>query len=214
MAGFFGYKDIVDFIGAVTDLDVVSAGISALSLISLIPIVGDAGAVDSKTLKFINRVSARRALDTVGFITSSKKIPLGLKLQILKAVDGTSIKKIRDHGISDEAIVNYATNRFDFGVLARGLDGARHTTPSPRRYAKEKEAENYLRSITPGALPKQTLFPAPGSTGRTGGRYPDVYSPTTKLAIEAKNGFIELNDFIAKQVRKDRALLEDQYPNR
>jgi len=45
--------------------------------------------------------------------------------------------------------------------------------------------------------------------GTRGYRYPDVYDPTTPTAMEVKNGFWDLSDFVKEQIRKDVALRAD-----
>ena len=69
--GFFGYKDVLDFIGSLTTLDFVGAG---LSLAFLIPVVGDAASVVAKGVRFVRRVSHRGGTRS-GSCSSSTRCP-------------------------------------------------------------------------------------------------------------------------------------------
>lgn len=83
--------------------------------------------------------------------------------------------------------------------------------PLPELYRLEKQAETYLRSVDPGALPRQIGFaPATATPGSTKGyRYPDIYNPDTALAIEVKAGHWKALDYVKEQIAKDVALRAD-----
>jgi Mg-chelatase subunit ChlD len=208
--GFALYKDALDFIGGVTTLDFVGAGISA---VSLVPYLGDAVSVVSKSIRFLDRVPLRKWIDGLAFLAKADSIPRQVRIDILKVVDGTTVTKIRNHGMSDAALLRFVEKRIDFRILARSLDGAEDILRSPALYKLEKDAENYLRANTPGALLRQIGFKPPNASprGTNGYRYPDIYSPSTEHAIEVKNGYIRLDkdDFIKKQVLKDADLIAD-----
>jgi hypothetical protein len=78
--GFFGYKDILDIIGSLTTLDFVGAGLSAAFLI---PVVGDAGSVIAKGVRFIRRVSHRGG-DAIAFLFKLDSIPVRLRIDIIR----------------------------------------------------------------------------------------------------------------------------------
>lgn len=208
--GFAIYKDVLDFIGGVTTLDFVGAGIS---VVSLVPYLGDAASVVSKSIRFLDRVPLRKWIDGLAFLAKADTIPRSVRLEILKVVDGTTVTKIRGHGMSDDALLRFVERRIDFRILARALDGAEDVVPSPQLFRLEIDAANYLRAGFPGALKHKGGFPPPNATlrGTTDYRYPDIYIPKDRHAIEVKNGYIKLDkdDFIKKQVLKDAALRAD-----
>ncbi len=206
--GFLAYKDVLDIIGGLTTLDFVGAGISA---VALVPVIGDAGSVIAKGVKFIRR-AGRRGGDAIAYLLKLDAIPFVSKIDVLRQVDGTTLRRLQDAGISDEAILGFARKRIDFRVLDRAVDGASDLKRSPQLYRREKTAENFLRNSDPDALPRQIGFPppnrAPGS-GTKGYRYPDVYNPVTETAIEVKNGYWDALDYVKEQIKKDVALRAD-----
>lgn len=207
--GFLAYKDVLDIIGGLTTLDFVTVGLSGAAFI---PVAGDALSVVTKAVKFIRR-AGRRGADAIAFVLKADILPFVNRIDLLRQVDGTTLRNLQRAGLSDTDIVSFAAKRFDFRILDRALDGASDLRRSPRKYALEKDAENYLRGIEPGALSSQIGFPPPnraaGSGTTAGYRYPDVYSPTTRKAIEVKHGYQRDSDFIKAQIRKDVALRND-----
>ncbi|WP_170286246.1 VWA domain-containing protein [Nocardioides rubriscoriae] len=214
--GFFGYKDVLDVIGAVTTGDFVSA---AFDVLFFLPLAGDAVSVAVKGAKFIKRISkqlgagSRKAIDGLAFLMKRSELPLSLKMYILRQYDGSTVKNISKH-FSDTSIAAFAARRIDFHVLSRAIDGASEIRKSPRLYDLESVAEAELRAATPGALPKQMGFPPvggrkPGSRGNAGYRFPDIFVPVIRKAIEAKNGFWKALPYVKEQIRKDVALRAD-----
>ena len=79
-------------------------------------------------------------------------------------------------------------------------------------YGVEKHAEEFLRTSDPGALSRQIGFRPPGwqpGDGTRGYRYPDVYNPTTQVAIEVKSGYWDAVPYVKEQIRKDVILLNN-----
>lgn len=206
--GFAVYKDVLDFIGSVTTLDFVGAG---LSVVTLVPYVGDAVSVVTKGVRFLKRVGSG-AGDALKFLFKLDGLPLVSKVDILKQVDGAAVDRLKGKGLSDDAIVAYASKRLDFRLLDDVVDGASDVRRSPSLYAREKDAENFLRVADPDALPRQIGFRPPGwkpGDGTRGYRYPDVYNPVTQTATEVKKGYWDAVDYVRDQVAKDVALRAD-----
>lgn len=206
--GFLAYKDVLDIIGGLTTLDFVGAGISAAALL---PVVGDAASVIAKGVKFVRR-AGRKGGDAIAYILKADAIPFVSKIDILRQVDGTTLRKLQDAGMTDDAVLAFAAKRLDFRMLGRAIDGASDVRKSPQLYDVEKLAENYLRNADAGALPRQIGFPPPNRTpgaGTRGYRYPDVYNPTTQKAIEVKNGYWDDLPYVKDQISKDLALRAD-----
>jgi von Willebrand factor type A domain/Bacterial TSP3 repeat len=202
--GFFAYKDVLDIIGGVTSLDFVGAGLSAAALV---PVVGDGLSVVTKGLKFIKRAPGRVG-DAMKLIL--ERIPPSARSFLLRQYDVNVFDELIGHGFSPDTLAKYATKRLDIKVLHKFVTNAAEVRPGAPLYKTEKEAEEFLRNVAAGDLPRQKGFRPPGwvkGQGTRGYRYPDIFNPITGLATEVKRGYLGLSPFVATEIQKDVALL-------
>lgn len=206
--GFLAYKDVLDVIGGITTLDFVTAGLSA---VAFVPVVGDAASVVTKSVKFI-RGAGKRGADAIAYVLKADAIPFVSRIDILRQVDGTTLRNLQRAGLDDQFTLALAAKRIDFRILGRAIDDASELRQSPRLFRLERDAENALRAVEPGALPNQIGFPPPNrqpGSGTKGYRYPDIYSPTNRKAIEVKHGYVRDTDHVKREIAKDVALRAD-----
>ena len=205
-AGFFGYKDVLDFLGNLTALDFVGAGLAATALV---PVAGDAGSFVTKGVRFLKRVPARKQIDGLAHLARADSIPASARMKVLGLVDGDSLSVLKGAGMTDEGILALVRRRIDFRVLTRSVRGASKVEKSPRLFPSERDAQNYLAAKTSGAVLEKS-FPCPGCASNSvlGSRRVDIYDPTSKTAVEVKNGYV-LSATTRDEVAKDVALIND-----
>lgn len=204
--GFFGYKDVLDLLGNLTTLEFIGAG---LAVTALVPVAGDGASVVTKGVRFVKRVPARKQVDGLALLTRVDSIPPAARTDILKLVDGDSFAVLTKAGMTDEAILALARGRIDFRHFARTVQGASRVEKSPKLFRTEKEAQEYVAGKSPNALMEKS-FACPGCASNSvlGSRRVDVYDPTSRTAIEVKNGYV-LSASTRDEVAKDVALVKD-----
>ncbi len=201
--GFFVVTDVRDAIGLLFQGDLVGAG---LSILSVIPIGGDALGVVAKAVKFIRRVSshAGEALK----VMMKSDLPRFAKLKLLDDIAGAATSRMRTLGVTDDALERLGRAGLDLHVLDEAMQGARAVVRNGDGFVQWRDAERILRE-TEGGAGKGFSTIANGK-GTQGYRFVDAWvGEPHNIAREAKTGFTRLSDFVRRQIDKD-VLLRDR----
>ena len=144
--GFFVVTDIRDAIGLLFQGDLVGAG---LSILSVIPIGGDALGVVAKAVKFIRRVSshAGEALK----VMMKSDLPRFAKLKLLDDIAGAATSRMRSLGVTDDALERLGKAGLDLRVLDEAMQGARAVVRNGDGFVQWRDAERILRETGGGA---------------------------------------------------------------
>jgi len=200
-SGFFVVTDIRDAIGLLFQGEFVGAG---LSILSVVPVAGDALSVVAKAVKFIKRV-AGKAGDALKMLFKSD-LPQWAKIRILDDIAGSAMSRARSLGVTDEAFERLGRAGVDFKLLDEAMAGATAVVRSG--FVDWRAAEGIVRS-TLGGVAKG--FPTiPGAKGTKGYRFVDAFDEATAVAREAKTGLARLTPFVQEQIRKDVLLRAGQ----
>lgn len=201
-AGFFAVPDILDAVGQIYHLDVVGAG---TSLISIVPLGGDALSVVVKTRTFIGR-NPTQSGPALRRLMHDPNFPAAHKIDLLNHVYGPELARLRNNGLTDTHAIKLVAGRVDLKLLDDTIQAARRTT-SGNGYLAWDTAENKLRAATGGR--KESFEPRPRQIGARGYRYVDAWDQITQIAREAKTGYARLTPFVQRQIDKDLRLLAD-----
>lgn len=193
-SGLFVVTDIRDAIGLLFQGEFVGAG---LSILSVVPVAGDALSVVAKAVKFIKRV-AGKAGDALKMLFKSD-LPRWAKIRILDDIAGPAMSRARSLGVTDEAFERLGRAGVDFKLLDEAMAGASAVVRTG--FVDWRSAEAILRSNFGGAAKGfKTIL---GAKGTKGYRFVDAFDDTLRIAREAKTGIADLTPFIREQIRKD-----------
>ena len=165
-SGVFGVTDIRDAIGQLFQGEFVGAG---LSILSVVPIAGDALSVVAKAVKFIRRVAAsgRRAEARV----QERPAPVG-EDQAPRRHRGRCDVAQRSAGVTDEAFERLGKAGVDFKLLDEAMAGASAVVKrAVRRLARRREI---LRTDFGGAAKGFKTIPARRARRATGSSTPST----------------------------------------
>jgi hypothetical protein len=194
--------DVRDTIGNLVRGEFVGAG---LSLVGVVPYVGDAANIAGKVLKFLSR-NATLVDDVLAAIAKLDDIPASVRADVLRRVE-SAFSQLKDAGVSDDAILK----------LARSRQGVQHVTDAMRRVGVTvgaridfatswRAAENAVAgTLSAGVKNTHQYVRIPGYTV---GRYVDVVDGRD-VAHEVKSGFVKLQSSISRQIEKDALMVAD-----
>ena len=192
--GLFVVTDIRDAIGQLFQGELVGAG---LSILSVVPVAGDALSVVAKTVKFITR-AASKAGDALRMVFRSD-LPQWAKIRIIDDVAGGVVTRARDLGVTDDALERLGKAGVDFKLLDEAMAGASAVVRTG--FVDWRGAEAILRSNFGGAA--KGFKTIDGLKGTKGYRFVDAFDETLAVAREAKTGIARLTPFVQEQIRKD-----------
>ena len=193
-SGLFVVTDIRDAIGQLFQGEFVGAG---LSILSVVPVAGDALSVVAKGVKFITRV-AGKAGDALKMIFKSD-LPQWAKIRLLDDIAGGAMSRARSLGVTDDAFERLGKAGVNFKLLDEAMTGASAVVKTG--FVDWRSAEAILRTDFGGAAKGfKTIL---GAKGTKGYRFVDAFDDTLKVAREAKTGIADLTPFIREQIRKD-----------
>ncbi|HEX4929712.1 MAG TPA: VWA domain-containing protein [Gaiellaceae bacterium] len=193
-SGLFVVTDIRDAIGQLFQGEFVGAG---LSILSVVPVAGDALSVVAKTVKFITRV-AGRAGDALKMVFKSD-LPQWAKIRILDDIAGSAVSRAKSLGVTDDALERLGKAGVDFKLLDEAMAGATAVVRSG--FVDWRTAEGIVRSNFGGVA--KGFKTVDGLKGTKGYRFVDAFDETLSIAREAKTGIARLTPFIQEQIRKD-----------
>ncbi|MDF2563256.1 MAG: hypothetical protein K0R99_4702 [Microbacterium sp.] len=183
--GFIPLIDIRDIVANLANGDMIMAGVS---MAGLIPLAGDAASALVRLTKATLRAPEAVAGSVVRAVMKATDRTPAEKLRVL-ADSGAAraVDRLRSAAIDDDVIVRLATRAISPKHFDDMIAGASAVNKGSAFYRLEKNAEQFLRARTPGALDGQILtkLETPDGTIR---RYYDVLAPQTQKAIEVKHG--------------------------
>jgi Mg-chelatase subunit ChlD len=193
--------DLRDAIGNVVRGEWVGAG---MSLVGVVPYIGDAGNIASKVIRFLSRNSTL-VDDVLAAIAKLDDIPASVRADVLRRVD-SAFGQLKDAGLSDDAILK----------LARSRHGVTHVTDAMRRVGATigprigfasgwKAAENTVAGLVTPPAQQQVYHRV---TGFLRGRHVDVVDGNGVLH-EVKCGYVSLRSSVSRQIEKDALLRAD-----
>src|SRR6266536_1404723 len=202
-----GLADLRDTIAAVIHVDWVGAG---LSIIGLVPYVGDAVAIPGKAAKFALKYLHR--LDRViRLVAKYNKIPDSVKTLAIRAILLGNYGKLTDAGLTEAMIIRLAGGaRTSLPKLADALTDVLHRSGIAAPWLTSGAAgEDWLtRAFRAegkfGARPPDTLTETP-----LGRRWPDFIEELPSggdISHEIKTGIPGFKDLALKQCQKDGLL--------
>jgi hypothetical protein len=211
-----GLADLRDTIAALIHADWVGAG---LSILGIVPYVGDAVAIPGKAAKFVLRYLHR--LDAViRWVAKYDKIADSVKTLTLKAIMLGDYGKLTNAGLADDVILRLARgSRMSLKFLAQSVASANHVPvrpPFPLRVAPMRnftEGEDWLANTLqglnrPGTRPPASRIDTPGNPDPGSYRLPDYLEDTADGPIihEVKSGTPYWKDSTLKQCTQDATL--------
>jgi len=192
--GVFVVTDIRDAIGQLFSGELVGAG---LSILSVVPVAGDALSVVAKAVKFITRV-AGKAGDALKMVFKSD-LPQWAKIRVLDDIAGGAVTRARSLGVTDDALERLGRAGVDFKLLDEAMAGATAVVRSG--FVDWRAAEGIVRSNFGGVA--KGFKTIEGAKGTKGYRFVDAFDETLSIAREAKTGIARLTPFVQEQIRKD-----------
>ena len=192
--GVFVVTDIRDAIGQLFSGEFVGAG---LSILSVVPVAGDALSVVAKAVKFVTRV-AGKAGDALKMVFKSD-LPQWAKIRILDDIAGGAVTRARSLGVTDDALERLGRAGVDFKLLDEAMTGATAVVRSG--FVDWRAAEGIVRSNFGGVA--KGFKTIDGAKGTKGYRFVDAFDETLAVAREAKTGIARLTPFVREQIRKD-----------
>ncbi|MBY8873282.1 hypothetical protein K7640_15720 [Micromonospora sp. PLK6-60] len=205
-----GLADLRDTVAAIIHQDWVGAG---LSILGLVPYVGDAVAIPGKAAKFVARYLHR--LDKViHFVAKYDKISDSVKTLTIRAILLGNYSRLTDAGFADDIILRLARRADNsLGRLADALTSAVTPPPSPTPWLRGANAgEDYFADVVmagvPGVRNHAGRIATPGVPRPGSAREPDFLEtgPPRKLH-EVKTGKPYPGHYL-KQCAQDRHLLD------
>jgi hypothetical protein len=186
-----GIADLRDTIAGLINQDWVGAG---LSVLGIVPYVGDAIAIPGKAAKFVARF-VHRLDKVVHFVAKYDKIADSVKILTLKTIFVGRYGRFTDGGFTDEVLLRMARSKNNsLNRLADALTSA--ATPPPAAVpwirgwlAGEKYlVEEILKGKT-GKIGRDGRFPTPGQPRPGSAREPDFLEDGPPLKLhEVKTG--------------------------
>ncbi|BCY13969.1 hypothetical protein [Actinoplanes sp. L3-i22] len=186
-----GLADLRDTIAGLINQDWVGAG---LSVMGLVPYVGDAVAIPGKAAKFVAKYLHR--LDKVAtFVAKYSKISDSVKILTLKTIMVGRYGRFTDAGFADNIILRMAANgKNSLNRLADALTSA--VTPPPAAIpwirgwkAGEKYVIEEILGNVPGKIGKDARFETGGVPFPNAAREPDFLETGPPLKLhEVKTG--------------------------
>ncbi|MET8349475.1 MULTISPECIES: hypothetical protein [unclassified Micromonospora] len=207
-----GLADLRDTVAAFINQDWVGAG---LSIIGLVPYVGDAVAIPGKAAKFVARYLHR--LDKViHFVAKYDKISDSVKILTIRAIMLGNYGRLTDAGFADDVILRLARRADNsLGRLADALTDAVTPTPAPIPWLRGADrGEDYFADVlmagVPGLRGRAGRFETPGVPRPGSAREPDFLETGPPLKLhEVKTGKPYPGHYL-KQCAQDRHLLDTQ----
>ncbi|WP_144122780.1 hypothetical protein [Catellatospora sichuanensis] len=209
-----GLADLRDTIAGIINQDWVGAG---LSIMGLVPYVGDAVAIPGKAAKFVARYLHR--LDKViHFVAKYDKISDSIKTLTIRTIMLGNYSRLTGVGMSDEVILRLARRADNsLGRLADALTTAVTPPPTPTPWLRGADAgEDYLADVVmagvPGLRNRAGRIEMPGVPRPNSAREPDFLEtgPPRKLH-EVKTGSPHPGGkHYLKQCDQDRHLLDTE----
>lgn len=190
--------DLRDAIGNVVKGEWVGAG---MSLVGVVPYIGDAANIAAKVLKFLSR-NATLVDDVIAAVAKLDDLPASVRADVLQRVQ-SAFGQLKNAGLSDDAIL----------TLARSRHGVTHVTDAMRRVGATvgprlgfasgwKAAENAVAGLVTPPAQQQVYRRVPGFTI---GRHVDIVDGSGVLH-EVKSGYVSLRSSISRQIVKDAML--------
>ncbi len=205
-----GLADLRDTIAGLIKKDWVGAG---LSIMGLVPYVGDAVAIPGKAAKFVARYLHR--LDKViTFVAKYDKISDSVKTLTIRAVLLGKYGRFTDAGFTDDVVLRLArTPSNSLSRLADALVDAVTPPPAPTPWLRGADlGEDYFADVlmagVPGLRNARGRIPMPGVPKPNSAREPDFLEtgPPRRLH-EVKTGKPYPRHYL-KQCDQDRHLLD------
>jgi hypothetical protein len=209
-----GIADIRDTIAGLINSDWVGAG---LSILGIVPYVGDAVAIPGKAAKFVFRY-LHRFDAVIRWVAKYDKISDSVKTLAIKAIMLGDYGKLTGAGLSDAIILRLAKgSRMSLKFLAGSVSSANHVpalfgAPWMRNFTEGEEwLERTMRGLNrPGTRPPASRIDTPGNPDPGSYRLPDYLEDTADGPIihEIKSGTPYWKDSTLKQCAQD-AILRD-----
>ncbi|WP_250031380.1 hypothetical protein [Paractinoplanes maris] len=206
-----GLADLRDTIAALIKSDWVGAG---LSIMGLVPYVGDAVAIPGKAAKFVLKY-VHRLDKVITFVAKYDKIADSVKTLTIRAVMLGDYGKLTAAGMSDAVILRMARKSSNSlkrlaGALADAVPGAA-ATPWIRGW---QAGEDYFADVVmagrPGLRNADARIPMPGRPRPGSAREPDfLETGPPKNLHEVKTGEPGHPESYLKQCDQDRSLLDN-----
>lgn len=194
-SGLFVVTDIRDAIGQLFQGEFVGAG---LSILSVVPVGGDALSVVAKTTKFITR-SAGKTGDALKLVFKSD-LPQWAKIRIIDDIAPGAVARARSVGVTDDVLERLGRAGVDFKLLDEAMAGATAVVRSG--FVDWRTAEGIVRSNFGGVA--KGFKTIPDAKGTKGYRFVDAFDEAAGgIAREAKSGVAGLTPFVREQIRKD-----------
>ncbi len=205
-----GAADIRDAVVALIRGDWVGVSVSVLGLI---PVVGDAAAVPTKLGKFVKRFP-HRAPAASGLLMDVPKLAEKTRIDGSKAIWGDSWDNLRRLGADDKGLLRLQkSGRMDLKLLAEFGDRPGHVRGEPAPYFQDwREAEKHMaESIAKGPSVPETqktisVTDCIDGCNRTVRRF-DAFAGG--VAHESKVGYRPLDDFTRGQILSDAHLIKN-----
>jgi hypothetical protein len=197
--------DLRDAIGNVVRGEWVGAG---LSVVGVVPYVGDAANIAGKVLKFLSR-NARLTDDVIAAIAKLDDLPASVRSEVLERVQDV-FKTLKSKGVSDDAILRLAGGRYGVDHIVDALNRSRAVVGSRIDFVNTwRKAEDEVADVVATAIGIRTPRPFyKRIPGYVRGRHIDVLD-VDGGAHEVKSGYVALRSRIRRQIEKDKALLAD-----
>ena len=192
--GLFVVTDIRDAIGQLFQGEFVGAG---LSILSVVPVAGDALSVVAKAVKFITRV-AGKAGDALKMVFKSD-LPQWAKIRILDDIAGGAVARARNLGVTDDALERLGKAGVDFKLLDEAMAGA--TAVVKTGFVDWRSAEAILRSNFGGAAKGFKTIAAPRARRATASSTRSTRRWRSR--VRRRRGSRGLTPFVREQIRKD-----------
>lgn len=211
-----GIADIRDTIAALIKADWVGAG---LSILGIVPYVGDAVAIPGKAAKFVLRY-LHRFDAVIRWVAKYDKISDSVKTLAIKAIMLGDYGKLTDAGLADDVILRLARgSRMSLKFLAQSVSAANHVParpPLPLRVRPMRDfidGEDWLAETLqglnrPGRRQPASRIDTPGNPNPGSYRLPDYLEETSdgRIIHEVKSGTPYYRESSLKQCHQDARL--------
>jgi hypothetical protein len=200
--------DVRDAIGNAVRGEWVASG---LSVVGIVPYVGDALNIAGKATRFIGR-NAHLADEAVAAVAKLDGASVGLRAEALRRFDSASAQ-LQSAGVSDAAIVRLAGSRHGVEHVTDALRrvGARQGASIPFA-ASWRVAEDAVAGVLRGSglsVEATQKWYRTSQYGLGRGRFVDIVD-NLDVAHEVKSGYVRASSQIIRQIEKDAMLAGDQ----
>lgn len=202
--------DVRDTIGSAIHADWVGAGLSASSLV---PYVGDTGAVAGKVGKFVDRVPTL-AVAAGAAVVALKWVPDEVKATVVRLVNKKS-DDLAAAGMTDEAMVALQMGKTSLDDLTDAMKRPGHVNvdgPNPGFMATGMDGEDYVahfyHASTPG-VDLQVVLPTANCVEVCNAVARRIDVLADGVAHESKVGRVSLTAEIRKQIESDVHLIQN-----